>query len=82
MTKLKWLPAIDKIILPVWLWPTFPKLVDMSHSLYMDPSRFASKITFGFWYDCTRIFGHKVEYINSGHNGLFARLLLNRPLVL
>ena len=33
-------------------------------------------ITFGLGYDCTRISGLLIERICSGHNGLFARLLL------
>lgn len=33
----------------------------------------ASKNNLWFLVDCTSIFGHKVAYINSGHDGLFAR---------
>ena len=44
---------------------------------YMDTSRFASNLDLlVLGYDCTRISDLKVERISSGHNGLFARLLL------
>ena len=33
-------------------------------------------VTSGLGYDCTRIFGLLIELLYSGHNGLFARLLL------
>ncbi len=33
-------------------------------------------VTSGLGYDCTRIFGLLIEFLYSGHNGLFARLLL------
>ena len=45
--------------------------------LYMDTFRFASYLDLlVLGYDCTCISGHKVEGISSGHNGLFALLLL------
>ena len=44
---------------------------------YMDTSRFARNLNLlVLGYDCTPISDLKVERINSGHNGLFARLLL------